>query len=166
LPDWSTTVAVHVVEDATFTVEGSHVSVVVLDRVETETLVDPWLPRWLLSPPYVAVIVEVPTALGQYLPVHDPELSSVHDPASNVPPPELANVTVPVGVTPVPDPVSATTTVQLAGLATCTELGLQLTVVDVLLKCDDGPVPDVAASAGTATTISAAVVAQPMVRRM
>jgi hypothetical protein len=52
----------------------------------------------------------------------------------NVPDLSLVNVTVPVGVVATPEDVSVTATVQLVGMLTVTEEGMQVNVVLVVLR--------------------------------
>ncbi len=63
----SVTVAVQLVEAPTGTVVGVQLTLVVVERIAvTVTVVVPELPAWVVSPPYVAVMVcvPVPTAVG------------------------------------------------------------------------------------------------------
>ena len=128
----SATVAVHVEGDPTFTDDGEHTTVVeVVLRVEV-TVAVPLLVRWLASPPYEPVIVEVPAADGVNVTLHVPA-TSVHDAALNVPAtPVLVNVTVPVGVVAPAPLVSATVAVHVDAWLIATVLGEHAIVVDVV----------------------------------
>ena len=63
-PDASLTVAVQVVEPSTATVDGEQLTLVLLARWPAVTTVVPLLPACTVLPPYVAVMVCVPIAVG------------------------------------------------------------------------------------------------------
>ena len=84
------------------------------------------------SPPYEAVIVCKPVALGVYVTEQPPPLSK-QSPALKLPDaPSLLQVMVPVGVLDVPGLVSVTVAVQVVEAPKLTELGVQETIVVVL----------------------------------
>ncbi len=147
----SATVAVHVVAWLIAMVDGLHATVVVVvSRVVTVTVPEPLLPLWTVSPPYVPVIVAVPTALGVNVTEHEPavnvQLSGLTEPE-----PVTVKLTLPVGVLAVPSDVSATVAVHVlvpevvivAGEhATVVLVVLRLTVIEpvpVLVRCVESP---------------------------
>jgi hypothetical protein len=129
----SVTVAVHVVDWPTATVAGTHPTVVLVGRCTTAvTTVLPELPACVVSPPYVAVIVCGPAALGVYVTEQlalGPLPDSVQLVALKVPVPLVVKLTVPVGVVLVPVAVSVTVAVHVVEPPRTTVDGAQLTVV-------------------------------------
>ena len=107
--DVSVTVAVHVVGWLTTIVVGEQATVVVVWGWNTVNVVDPLLPLWFASPPYVAVTVVVPSTEPVSETEHDADVpvpASVHVPLG-------VNVTVPVGVLAVPSSLSVTVAVHV-----------------------------------------------------
>jgi len=102
------------------------------------TVVLPLEPKWVGSPPYVAVIVWTPALVPVYVTeqLATPVVAvgaSGHAAGANVPPELLVlQVTVPVGVVFVPPAVSLTVAVQLTGPPAWVVLGVQLTAVEVV----------------------------------
>src|SRR5437867_7102093 len=123
----SVTVAVHVVDWLTTIVLGEHAIVVTVVPCWTLTVVEPVLPLWLESPPYVAVTVSVPRAPGVIV---TEQLDDAPVPA-NVHVPLGLNVTVPVGVLAVPAALSVTVAVHVEACPMKTVDGEQTTDVVV-----------------------------------
>jgi len=126
----SVTVAVHVVDWLTTIVLGEHAIVVTVVPCWTLTVVEPVLPLWFESPPYVAVTVSVPRAPGVIV---TEQLDDAPVPA-NVHVPLGAKLTVPVGVLGVPAALSVTVAVHDVDCPSLTVDGVQFTVVVVVLK--------------------------------
>jgi hypothetical protein len=92
-------------------------------------LILPLLDACMPSPPYEAVIVCAPAALGVYATEHS-EAFSVQVVPLNVPVLLLLKVTVPVGVVAPSPEVSLTDAVQVADIPCWSVLGAQLTLVE------------------------------------
>src|SRR5437667_344411 len=124
----SVTVAVQLVGLPTGTEAGVQLTLVVVGCLTPVTTVGPELPSCVASPPWVAVIVCAPVAVGVKVTEQLAELPvplSVQLAAEKVPP-LFVKLTVPVGVVATPEVVSVTVAVQLVGLPTGTEAGVQL----------------------------------------
>jgi len=122
----SVTVAVHVVEESTGTVEGEQLTFVSVWRVVARTSAVPELAPCFSLPEYVPVIVWVPTSWGVYVTEQldrSPFTRSGmrrHDELLNVPLPLDAQLTVPLGGLFVPALASKTVAVHVVGLSTGT----------------------------------------------
>jgi hypothetical protein len=123
----SATVAVHVVAWLITTVDGVQLTVVVVDRLFTVTVVLPELDWCVASPLYVAETVSEPDVEGvivtEQVADDDDAVTSVHTPPG-------VKVTVPVGVVGVAN-VSVTVAVHVVAWLITTVEGTQLTVVVV-----------------------------------
>jgi len=121
----SVTVAVHVTVPPTLIEEGEQLTLVMVVRDVTVTVVQALLVAWAVSPLYVAHTDRVPAVVAVTVTLQLPDTSV------QVPP--GVNVTVPVGVLAVPAAeVSATVAVQVVLWPTTIVDGVQLTVVLVL----------------------------------
>ena len=133
----SETVAVHVVGWLSATVLGKQSIDVEVDRFVTVTSPLPELIRWVGEPLYEPVMVWVPRPEpGVYVTEQVDDVApgvSVHeDPGfENAPVPLDTKLTEPVGPDFVPTSVSDTVAVQVVPSARATELGEQLTLVEV-----------------------------------
>jgi hypothetical protein len=129
----SVTVALQLVGWLTATVDGEHVTVVVVPwSAPNVTLVVPLLMACVASPPYDAVTVNVPATLLVYDTEHVPALS-VQLVGVKVPP-VAVKLTVPVGVVAPAPLVSATVAVHVVLWPIVTVDGEHDTVVVVVLN--------------------------------
>jgi len=121
------TVAVHVTLPPMLIEDGEQLTLVMVVRDVTVTVLLPVLVAWMVSPLYVADTVRVPAAVAVIVTLQLPD-ARVHVPPG-------VNVTVPVGVLGVPAAdVSATVAVHVVLWPTTIVDGVQLTVVLVLRK--------------------------------
>jgi len=122
----SVTVAVHVTLPPMLIEDGEQLTLVMVVRDVTVTVLLPVLVAWMVSPLYVADTVRVPAAVAVIVTLQLPD-ARVHVPPG-------VNVTVPVGVVG-PVAMSVTVAVQLVAWLTNTVDGVHDTVV--VVACAD-----------------------------
>lgn len=131
-PLMSATVAVHVDGSPTETELGKQERDVPVNLCSTIRVDVPELPAWFASPPYVPVIVALPSdpTSGVYVTAHEPP-ERVQDVELKEPAPPEVNPTVPNDSIGVPGLVSVTVAVQTVGCPIGSASGLQRTAAEV-----------------------------------